>query len=58
MKKESHIKVLPIFLHCFTKKPYTGGYVAISEENMVKVYKLINENAVIIIDVKENIYNY
>ena len=58
MKKESHIKVLPIFLHCFTKKSYTGGCVALPEQNMIKVFKKINKNAVIIIDVKQNIYNY
>ena len=47
-----------IFLHCVNEKLYTGGCVALSEADMIKVFKLINKNAVIIIDVKENIYNY
>ena len=47
-----------IFLHCFKKVAYTSGCVAISESNMVKVLKNVNKNAMIVIDVKENIYNY
>ena len=47
-----------IFLHCFTNKPYTGGCVAISKENMKKVITTANENSIIIIDELKNIYNY
>ena len=47
-----------IFLHCFTKNPYTAGCVALNEESMINVYKKINENCVIIIDSEENISNY
>ena len=47
-----------IFLHCYSQRPYTGGCVALPEQNMIKVFKKINKNAVIIIDVKQNIYNY
>ena len=47
-----------IFLHCTTNNLYTGGCVSLPEKNLVKVFKLINENAVIIIDEAENIYNY
>ena len=47
-----------IFLHCFKKVAYTSGCVAISESNMVKVLKKVNKNAMIVIDIKENIYKY
>ena len=47
-----------IFLHCFTKNPYTAGCIAISEENMRKVISLANEKSIIIIDELKNIYNY
>ena len=47
-----------IFLHCFTEKPYTGGCVALSEVDMIKVFRNINKNALILIDYLENIYNY
>ena len=47
-----------IFLHCYTKGPYTGGCVALPENNMIKVLKIVNENARIIIDYMDNIYNY
>ena len=47
-----------IFLHCYTKGPYTGGCVALPENNMIKVLKIVNENARIIIDYIDNIYNY
>ena len=47
-----------IFLHCLTKSSYTAGCVAISETNMIKVLKKVNKNAMIVIDIKENIYKY
>ena len=47
-----------IFLHCYTKNPYTAGCVAIPENDMLEVMKTVNENCIIIIDLDENIYNY
>ena len=47
-----------IFLHCYSNKPYTGGCVALPELNMIEVIKKASQNARIIIDYKENIYNY
>ena len=47
-----------IFLHCYTKNPYTAGCVALPENNMIKVFKMVNKEARILIDYKENIYNY
>ena len=47
-----------IFFHCFTKNPYTAGCVAVSEETIINVYKKINQNCIIIIDIEDNIYNY
>ena len=47
-----------IFLHCYSNKPYTGGCVALPELYMIEVIKKASENARIIIDYKENIYNY
>ena len=47
-----------IFLHCFTKNPYTGGCVAVNKENMKKIITTADEKSVIIIDELKNIYNY
>ena len=47
-----------IFLHCYTKNPYTARCVALPENNMIKVFKMVNKEARILIDYKENIYNY
>ena len=47
-----------IFLHCYTERPYTAGCVALPENNMIKVLKMANENARILIDYIDNIYNY
>ena len=35
-----------------------GGCVGLPENNMIKVLKIVNENARIIIDYMDNIYNY
>ena len=47
-----------IFLHCTNNIPYTAGCVAIPEKNMIKVLQNVNKNAVIIIDIEDNIYKY
>ena len=47
-----------IFLHCFTLNPFSFGCIAIPKEDMIKAMININENCVIIIDEKKNIYNY
>ena len=47
-----------IFLHCYTERPYTAGCVALPHTFMEKVLKNVSKDAVIIIDYKENIYNY
>ena len=47
-----------IFLHCYTKNPYTAGCVALPYSYMETVLKNVSKNARIIIDLKENIYNY
>ena len=47
-----------IFLHCYTKNPYTAGCVALPYTYMESVLKNVSKNARIIIDLKENIYNY
>ncbi|MBR5408297.1 MAG: hypothetical protein IK111_11785 [Lachnospiraceae bacterium] len=45
-----------IFLHCLGPlKPYTGGCVAIPENQMKKVMKNVKEDCVVIIDTLENI---
>lgn len=33
-----------IFLHCFGSKPYTGGCVSVSEENMVRILRAVDGN--------------
>ena len=38
-----------IFLHCFTKNHYTGGCVAISEEQMLEVLRRVKSDCKIII---------
>ena len=57
-EKRTPKKGAGIFLHCYTENPYTAGCVAIPHDNMKKVLQNVNEKAVIIIDYKENIYNY
>ena len=47
-----------IFLHCYTKKDYTAGCVAIKRELLAEVLKKVNDNCYIIIDVFENMKNY
>ena len=47
-----------IFLHCMNSSPYTAGCVALPEKNMIKVLQQVNRDAVIIIDIEKNIYNY
>ena len=47
-----------IFLHCYSNNPYTAGCIALPQSNMLKVIKNTNEKARIVIDYKENIYNY
>ena len=47
-----------IFLHCFTKNKYTFGCISISENNMIEIYKILNENCCIIIDSKDNMKKY
>ena len=45
-----------IFLHCFgSKKPYTGGCVAIPENIMRLVMQNVSEDCVIVIDTVENL---
>ena len=39
-----------IFFHCTGANTYTGGCIAVSEENMVTILKALDENARIIID--------
>ena len=41
-----------IFIHCTGVKPYTGGCVAVSEENMIQILKAIDENVRVIINYK------
>lgn len=33
-----------IFMHCFGKKTYTAGCVAVSEKNMIKILRLADKN--------------
>ena len=48
-----------IFLHCFkTNVTFTAGCVAVSKDDMINILKNVSEDAMIIIDVKDNIYNY
>jgi L,D-peptidoglycan transpeptidase YkuD (ErfK/YbiS/YcfS/YnhG family) len=45
-----------IFLHCYQEKPEpTAGSIAIQEIPMIKILKVVDENTIIIIDVRENI---
>ena len=40
-----------IFLHCLgPNKPYTGGCVAIPQEQMIRVLQLIDPECVVVID--------
>ena len=39
-----------IFLHCTGANTYTGGCIAVSEENMIILLKALDTNARIIID--------
>ena len=38
-----------IFIHCIGTKPYTGGCVAISEENMVKLLQIMPPGTIVTI---------
>lgn len=38
-----------IFLHCTGSNPYTGGCVAVSEKNMIKIMQTVDKNAKICI---------
>ena len=45
-----------IFLHCYQEKPEpTAGSIAIQEIPMIKILKVVDENTIIIIDLRENI---
>ena len=39
-----------IFFHCRSAKPYTGGCIAVSEEDMLTILRAVDENARFIID--------
>ena len=39
-----------IFFHCTGSKPYTAGCVAVSEKNMVRILKAIDNSARLVID--------
>ena len=47
-----------IFLHCYTEREYTAGCVALPHKNMETVMIKVSKDALILIDVLENIYNY
>ena len=45
-----------IFLHCFGPyKPFTGGCVAIPENQMIKVMQNVKPDCVVVIDSLENL---
>lgn len=52
-KENVYGKGSAIFLHCFGSYPYTLGCIAVSEENMVKILKMVDENARICIYPKQ-----
>ena len=47
-----------IFLHCFTKRTYTAGCVAIDVNELKNIYPKIDKDCFIIIDTKENMTKY
>ncbi|MBR1487030.1 MAG: L,D-transpeptidase family protein, partial [Synergistaceae bacterium] len=47
-----------IFLHCYTKNKFTGGCVAIPEEKMREVLKLVKNNCVVVMDESKNLRKY
>ena len=57
-KDRTKYKGSGIFLHCFTKNPFTAGCVSINITELKDIYGKINENCHIIIDTKENMTKY
>ncbi len=51
-------KGFAIFLHCYTEREYTAGCIALPHKNMKTVMIKVSKDALILIDVLENIYNY
>ena len=47
-----------IFLHCYTKRKYTGGCVAIPEDMMREVLQRVKDGCVVVMDTSKNIKNY
>ena len=47
-----------IFLHCFTGRTYTAGCVSIHKDNMVKLYKKLSENCIIVINTEEKLDDF
>ena len=47
-----------IFLHCYTKRKYTGGCVAIPEGMMRDVLQRVQDGCVVVMDTAKNIKNY
>ncbi|MDD3338730.1 MAG: L,D-transpeptidase family protein [Lachnospiraceae bacterium] len=47
-----------IFLHCFSKSSYTGGCIAIPENNMIQILNHIQVGCKILIGTKEQILTY
>ena len=47
-----------IFLHCFTKNKFTGGCVAIPEDKMREVVRLVKPGCVVVMDTSKNIKGY
>ncbi len=44
-KENVYGKGSAIFLHCFGNYPYTMGCVAVAEENMIKILRMVDRNA-------------
>ncbi len=47
-----------IFLHCYTKRKFTGGCVAIPEEIMREVVMRVKHGCVVVMDTAKNIRRY
>ena len=47
-----------IFLHCYTKRQYTGGCVALPEDVMRQVVQRVKEGCVVVMDTSSNITSY
>lgn len=47
-----------IFLHCYTKRKFTGGCVAIPEEIMREVVMRVKSGCVVVMDTAKNIRRY